>query len=198
VLCEGAYQTPLGIIPVDVDCAKELVAQSDGAAECSRRGHLNRGWGASEHALEVQLPFLQVALKADFKLVPVVVGDTRWEACRKLGESLAKLTATHDVLVVASTDLSHYHSYSEAYRLDEQVIAVVKAGKAREVAEGCRTRQLEACGGGPIAALLAAGEAMGGLEVHILKHATSGDVPFGSQDQVVGYLAAALYRRTNV
>ena len=94
---------------------------------------------------------------------------------------------------MASSDLSHYHSYDDAYKLDQEVIEAIKRKDAATIAEGTRTRALEACGGAPISSLLVAAGKAGADRVEILKHATSGDVPGGMKDQVVGYLAAAIY-----
>jgi hypothetical protein len=145
-----------------------------------------------EHSLEVQLPFLQVTL-GDFKLVPVIVGSGGWEVCRILGEALAKV-CDENTLIVASTDLSHYHSYDEAYRLDQNVIEAIKDLDAEAIANGCQRHEMEACGGAPVAALLAAADLKNARKVNILRHKTSGDVPGGVRNQVVGYLAAAICR----
>jgi len=194
VMTSGEYITPLGAVPVDGELADYLLSTTDSLVQGSLKGHLNHGWGVSEHALEVQLPFLQVAL-GDFKLVPIIVGDTSWAGCKSLAEGLAKVMSNYNVLIVASSDLSHYHSYNEAYARDREVIAAIRNGQAQEIAEKCQTQQLEACGGAPIAAMLAVAEMSGGCEVEILRHRTSGDVPYGSRGQVVGYMAAALYRK---
>ncbi len=191
VMPRGVYRTPLGDVPVESDVAREFANAAAGAAELSFKGHYANG-GPSEHSLEVQLPFLQVAL-GDFKLVPVIVGGGGWDLCHRLGAALAAVARSRDVLLVASSDLSHYHDYDTAYRLDRELIARVEAMDGEGVAEGCRSRHLEACGGSPIAAVLAAADRFGARRVRILRHATSGDVPGGMRDQVVGYLAAAVY-----
>jgi len=192
VMTDGAYETPLGQVPVDMELARSLVQVDDSIIQSSLRGHLNRGWGASEHALEVELPFLQVVL-GDFKLVPVVMGMGGWSICQRLGEALARITEHREILIVASSDLSHFHPYDEAYRLDQMVIEEIKTGNAERIAEACSTRELEACGGAPIAALLSAADLTGMKRIEILNHATSGDVPEGMRDQVVGYLAVGIY-----
>jgi len=190
VMVSGSYQTPLGDIPIDENLTVKLIKNGEGLIQGSTIGHMSDGRNQPEHSLEVQIPFLQVTL-GDFKLVPVIVGSGGWEVCRILGEALAKV-CDDDVLIVASTDLSHYHSYDEAYRLDREVIKAIETLDAEAVADGCRKRELEACGGSPVAALLAAADLKGARNVNILRHKTSGDVPGGMRDQVVGYLAAAI------
>ena len=188
VMTDGVYRTPLGDVPIDERFAEKLLDKvgDTTVAKSSHRGH------SDEHSLEVQLPFLQVAL-ADFLLVPIVVGRIIWEQCQQLGRAIADSVEGNDVLVVASSDLSHYHSYDKAYSLDRKVIERVKKLDAQGIADGCRTGDLEACGGSPISIMLTAAEQKNARHVEILRYATSGDVPEGSRDQVVGYLAAAVY-----
>ncbi len=192
VMPNGSYVTPLGEIPVDERLCERLAHAGGEHVRVSFEGHTAEGYGRAEHSLEVQLPFLQVAL-GDFKLVPVVIGVVDWRISRALGHALAQISAD-DVLIVASSDLSHYHGYDEAYRLDGEVIGYIEEMNAQGLAEGCRRRELEACGGMPISALLAAAGEVENCRVEILRHKTSGDVPGGLRDQVVGYLAAAIYR----
>ena len=192
VMTRGAYATPLGDLKVDGELAEELIAAAGKSAAASLKGHTTSGALTGEHSLEVQLPFLQVAL-GGIPIVPVVFGWVGWETCRNLGQALAEVSARRRLLVVASSDLSHYHSYDEAYKLDRRVIALIEALDAEGLAEGCRDGKLEACGGMPIASLLAAGTGLGSAGVKILRHKNSGDVPEGGKAQVVGYLAAAVY-----
>ena len=192
VMTRGSYVTPLGEMTVAERVAEELVASAGKAAEASLKGHATAGAFSGEHSLEVHLPFLQVAL-GNIPIVPVVLGWVGWEACRNLGRALAVVSERRKLLVVASSDLSHYHSYEEAYRLDKRVVATIEALDAQGLAEGCREGRLEACGGMPIAAMLAAAREMGGANVRIFRHKNSGDVPEGGKEQVVGYLAAGVY-----
>lgn len=196
VLPGGAYETPLGSVQIDSDLARKLIDAGGALIQASRSGHENTGLGRSEHALEVQLPFLQVAL-GDFNLIPVVMGRIDWKHCSALAAAIADIYSERKILVVASSDLSHYHSYNEAYALDRDVIDAIEGGDGKEVFDGCLTGSLEACGGAPIAALLESANHCGPNEIRILRHATSGDVPSGMRDQVVGYLAAAVILDTD-
>lgn len=191
VMPEGAYQTPLGNVEVDSELAAQLVKSGGGSIELSMTGHTNHKWESAEHALEVQLPFLQVVL-GDFKLVPVIIGNTGWRLCKQLGKALADVV-NDDALIVASSDLSHFHPYKRAIAIDQNVISAIKAGDAHAVAEGCRTGAFEACGGAPIASLLFAAKEKKKNQIEILRHANSGDVTGVQKDKVVGYLAAAVY-----
>lgn len=190
VMASGSYITPLGEIPIDEELTSRLIEGGGDPVQASDYGHMAKAPYPAEHSLEVQLPFLQVAI-GDFKLVPVVIGVTDWNVCQALGRALAECT-DEGVLIVASSDLSHFHGYDEAYRLDGEVIEKIRAMDAQGLAEGCRKRELEACGGAPISALMVAADLTGARQVEILRHKTSGDVSGGMRDQVVGYLAVSI------
>jgi hypothetical protein len=191
-----AYATPLGTVPVDKEFAKRLAALSP-LIQVSSRGH-GEVQGRSEHSLEVQLPFLQRTL-GQFKLVPIVMGSQTYEASRALGVSLAKLLqggkqgppAEPDTVIVASSDLSHYHPYDEAVRLDRATLTALEEYDYFNMSQNFERRIWEACGGGPIVAAMIAAERLGANQARILKYANSGDVT-GDKSQVVGYGAAAL------
>ena len=187
-----AYVTPLGRIPVDKVFAAKLSAQSN-AIRLSGRGHERTG-EQSEHSLEVQLPFLQRTL-GEFQLVPIIMGDQSYEASRALGVALAKLIANSDTLIVASSDLSHYHPYDEASRIDHNTLHAIEAWDYYDLSRNLQSRVWEACGGGPIVAAMMAAERLGANRAELLKYANSGDVT-GDRSRVVGYSAFALYKAT--
>lgn len=191
VMPEGAYQTPLGLVHVDEKLASSLCEAGGDSVRGSFRRHTESSMFTQEHSLEVQLPFLQVAVE-EFLIVPVILGRNDWMLCRELGEALAAVIGGKNVLVIASSDLSHYHDYDTAYNLDGDVIERIEHLDAEGLAKGCKSGELQACGGASISALLIAAVNSFTPEVIILKHATSGDIPNGSKNQVVGYLAVAL------
>jgi hypothetical protein len=181
VFTGGAYRTPLGDVPVAKDLADALVA-ADEYIMADWRGHLR------EHALEVELPFLQV-IWPQFRLVPVVMGQQDWELCRLLGEHLAKLARAAPMLILASSDLSHYHPYEDAVEIDARFIASVQAFDPQALHHALEEEICEACGGGPVVAAMIAAKALGAEAVDILRYQNSGDVS-GDHSAVVGYLAA--------
>ncbi len=195
-----AFATPLGNIPVDKEFAKKLVGLSP-EIKFSERGHVQVE-GHGEHALEVELPFLQRVL-GDFKLVPIVMGDQNYDLERALGVALAKLiqqeqkqgppAASGATLLVASSDLSHYHPYDDAVRRDHKVLRAIEEWDYFNMSRNFESRAWEACGGGPIVAAMIAAERLGAQQAKILKYANSGDVT-GDKTRVVGYGAAALIR----
>jgi AmmeMemoRadiSam system protein A len=142
--------------------------------------------------LEVQLPFLQIVL-GNFKLIPIVLGpDDDYGMYEALGKALGKVLKGKDALIVASSDLSHYHPYAEAEKLDSTVIRDVNAFNPRTLFEDLTSNQCEACGGGPIISAMIAAKELGANKAKVVKYANSGDVT-GDKSGVVGYLSAVIY-----
>ena len=148
------------------------------------------GHGEHEHSLEVQLPFLQMVLK-DFDLVPIVIGDQSQKYIYELSDILAEIH-TEDMLIVASSDLSHFHKKETAKKLDgiiEELITKMDfEGLLRDLADN----KCEACGGGPIATLLRSAMLNKYKNSKVLHTSDSGDVS-GDNTGVVGYLSAVVY-----
>jgi MEMO1 family protein len=185
-----AYGTPLGTVPVDQAALRHLDARLE--AEIGQPLTLVRN--DSEHSVEIELPFLQRALRGEFHLLPVMVRGSRPEVVRGLGRALAAVLRDRAGLLVASTDLSHYCAQEVADRLDAEVLRRVEAldpdGVLRAEDEGTGF----ACGAGALAAVVWAARDLGADGVRILCHATSGDVT-GEREEVVGYGAAVVIRR---
>jgi len=181
-----AYATPLGTVPVDKAFAAQLVKMSD-TIRFSSQGHTPTAQGA-EHALEVQLPWLQRVL-GSFQLVPIVMGDQSYDSSRALGVALAKMIqGSSDTLIVASSDLSHYHTYDEAVKIDGKTLSALQAWDYFSMSQNFETRVWEACGGAPIVAAMIAAERMGANQALLLKYANTGDTT-GDHSRVVGYSA---------
>jgi AmmeMemoRadiSam system protein B/AmmeMemoRadiSam system protein A len=187
-----AYATPLGLVPVDKEFAAKLAGMSS-RIKLSSLGHVAKG-ERGEHALEDELPFLQRTL-GPFKLVPIIMGDQSYDNCRALGLALAKLIGGSDTLIVASSDLSHFHPYDEAVKIDHKTLKAIQEWDYLSMARNFETRVWEACGGGPIIAAMVASERLGATEAKLLKYANSGDVT-SDRDRVVGYGALALVKAT--
>lgn len=194
VYCRGGYSTPLGTVEVDSELADRIVNSSAGElVKCSERGHSHNFMQMAEHSLEVQLPFLQVAL-GNFKLVPIVMGDQNAAICKALAGALAKAVGERDdILLVASSDLSHFHGYDEANTIDGKLISLVEKYDYQGLQKALGRREVEACGGAPIIAVMEACEKLGAGKALIVAHANSGDVTT-ERDRVVGYLSALFYK----
>ncbi len=181
----AAYQTPLGDVAVDTDFAQKLAAQ-DRRLRLSSDGHESKAAdGRGEHAIEVQLPFLQRTL-GSFKIVPIILGEHRYEVCRALGVGLAKLITDSNTVIVTSSDLSHYHTYAEATAMDKKLLGAISDGDYLGLIRNLGRGTWEACGGGPIVATMMAAERMGAT-AKVLMQANSGDSVAGDRNSVVGY-----------
>ena len=148
----------------------------------------------AEHSLEVQVPFLQRVL-GKFKIVPMVLGTTDIEQCRAMAEEIYDCLKdeARKIIVVISTDLSHYHSYEAAKKLDNIFMDSLKKFDEKGIYDTLNGGKAEACGQGPVLTGCSLCRKLGANRVEILKYANSGDTA-GPKDQVVGYLAAALVK----
>ena len=190
----AAYLTPLDEVSVDQDFAAKL-ANSNSLIKLSEAGHALSS-GRAEHAIEVQLPFLQRVL-GSFQLVPVILGDQSYNTCRALGVALARVIqesgGPESTLIVASSDLSHYRTYEQAVEMDLKTLNGIQEYDYYNLARNLEMRVWEACGGGPIAAVMIAAERLGATQARLLHYANSGDVN-GDHSQVVGYGSVALVK----
>jgi AmmeMemoRadiSam system protein B/AmmeMemoRadiSam system protein A len=180
---EGSYMTPLGAIDTADDIADAIVA-ADPSVGSRPDAH------AREHSLEVQLPFLQVALPR-LRIVPIVMGDQSLASSQRLAKAIAAGVRGKNVLLVASTDLSHYHTYTQAVAMDRVVMDHIEKYDPEGLLKDIDRERCEACGAGPVAAVMLAAREMGARRAVVLNHANSGDVT-GDKSAVVGYMAAAL------
>ncbi|MDL1893918.1 AmmeMemoRadiSam system protein B [Sphingobacteriales bacterium CHB3] len=178
------YVTPLGAIEVNTALRERLL-------EASEHIHASEDGHRGEHALEVQLPFLQKALPS-FKLLPIVAGDQTAEFCFELGVALANAVRDENVLFVASTDLSHFYSSDVAKHLDDVMIRDIEHFDYEQLMRDLESRRTEACGGGPTVAVLSALDRLGVKNIKVLHYATSGDTT-GDYSSVVGYVSAVAY-----
>jgi AmmeMemoRadiSam system protein B len=188
-----AYQTPLGVIPVDIEAVKRL----DELLKAELGYGLTRIRRDHEHSLEIELPFLQRVLESEFKLLPVMVRDQGQRGTHVLGQCLAKTLQNHNALLVASTDLSHFYPQNIANALDAVMLGCIEAFDPVAVIQAEEQGRGFACGRGALAAVLWAAKDLGATSVKILNHATSGDVT-GDTSQVVGYGAAVVLRQTAI
>jgi AmmeMemoRadiSam system protein B/AmmeMemoRadiSam system protein A len=188
----AAYTTPLGQVPVDRAFAAKLAAGSK-LIRLSGLGHTPTP-DKPEHALEDQLPFLQRVL-GQFQLVPIVIGDQSYETCRALGLALAKLIQGTNTLIVASSDLSHYHPYDQAVKIDHKTLTAIEEWDYLSMARNFdpSVNVWEACGGYPIIAAMIASERLGASQAKVLNYANSGDTA-GDKTRVVGYGAVAFVK----
>ena len=178
----GGFETPYGIAPIDADCAKAIAAASYVVVD-NPQAHLR------EHSLEMQLPFLAHIAPA-LPIVPLVMGYQTAATANALGEALATALRGRRALLIASTDLSHYHDAKTASALDQVVIDCVSRFDADHLQHVLDVRPEHACGGGPAVAVMRAAQLAGARDSAVLNYGDSGDIS-GDKSAVVGYLAAA-------
>lgn len=185
VTSADAYETPLGQVPLDQDLLDQLTKQ----VTIQRVGY------DGEHAIEIQLPFLQVALE-NWTLLPIMIGASGFQAGEELGHALAQILRGRNALLVASSDLHHIEDYQQVVRLDQDVVDAVGRFDLAQIVQVLSHPDCSVCGRIPVYAVLQAAQALGADRTHVLYHTTSGDVT-GIQtpgQYTVGYMAAAIYQ----
>jgi AmmeMemoRadiSam system protein B len=186
-----AYGTPLGAVDVDHALLDELEAEL-----AKHEGpNVARIRNDSEHSLEIELPFLQGVLPHSFRLLPLMLRDQSRSIVEAVGHALGTVLADQSAVLVASSDLSHFHPQETALILDAEILSRIEAFDPAGVLSAEEEGTGFACGRGAVAAVLWAAGDLGADQVKILKHATSGDVT-GDYHSVVGYGAAAIYRQS--
>ena len=183
---DGSWETPFGAVLVDRELAAAI---REGNPEITDIPDAHE----REHSLEMQLPFV-AHLMQDVPIVPLVMGHQTRKTAMALGETLARAVAPRgdDVLLVASSDLSHYEDATTAAALDGVVTERVEALDAEGLMAALEREPRHACGGGPMVAVLHAARRLGATHARVLRYADSGDVS-GDKSSVVGYMAAAIW-----
>jgi len=186
VMSEGSWHTPLGDASIDEKLAGQLKAKLPLLSE-DQAAH------RYEHALEVQLPFLQV-LAPGFRFVPITVGTSNFDVLSALGTVIGHVVMEADerVLVIASSDMNHYESDSVTRVKDRRAIDQLLALDPRGLYDVVHKGDISMCGYGPAVVMLTAARKMGATRAELIRYATSGDVS-GDRDMVVGYAGVAVY-----
>jgi AmmeMemoRadiSam system protein B len=180
----GAWDSPFGPVPVDETLAASI--------ERSRAlVHDRPGPHGREHSLEMQLPFI-ARLFPRIPIVPIVMGYQTRTTAEQLGDAVADAIRGRRILLVASSDLSHYNNATIAGRMDAVVVRHVEALDPDALMRSLEEEPAHACGGGPMVAVLRAARLLGATRARVLRYADSGDVS-GDKTAVVGYMAAAVW-----
>ena len=189
IMANTTWQTPLGEVAADADMAARLLRRFPALQEDSAAHR-------AEHAIEVQLPFLQ-ASRPELRIVPIAIGTSDFDVLRGLGETLADVIADHHqedqkterqakVLIIASSDMNHYESDTITRIKDHKAVERVLAMDARGLWEVVMNEDISMCGFGPTVVMLTAAKLLGATSATLVKYATSGDVS-GDYESVVGY-----------
>jgi len=180
IMTTASWQTPLGTAQIDARLADALKSRFSPLTEDSEAHR-------REHAIEVQLPFLQT-LRPDIKFVPIALGTANFDLLQKLGEVMADVLVNQagPVLMVASSDMNHYENDHITRIKDHKAIERILALDPGGLFEVVMKEQISMCGFGPAVAMLTAANRMGAISAELVKYATSGDVS-GDREMVVGY-----------
>jgi AmmeMemoRadiSam system protein B len=185
VMSEGVWETPLGRVPIAGDFATDLkqrcpLLEEDSAAH------------RSEHAAEVELPFLQVR-QPELSFVPIALGTGQFEVLEQFGLALANAIAAYlePVLIVASSDMNHYESDAVTRVKDQTAIEPILRLDSRGLYDAVTQQHISMCGFGPAVAMLTATKKLGATGAELIKYATSGDIS-GDRNMVVGYAGIAV------
>jgi hypothetical protein len=180
IMTSTPWQTPLGEVAADPELGSALLQRFPALREDSAAHR-------SEHAIEVQLPFLQTQ-RSDLSFVPIAVGTRDFDILRGLGEAIADVISSRPdkVLVVASSDMNHYESDAVTRIKDKMAIERVLALDPRALWEVVMNEDISMCGFGPTVAMLTAAQRLGATSATLTKYATSGEIS-GDYEKVVGY-----------
>jgi len=186
IMKEGEWRTPLGAVPIDAGLAKKLIEAFPALDQDSAAHQL-------EHAIEVELPFLQVC-HPEVKFVPIAIGTGQLLILRQLGESIADVLRRENdrVLIIASSDMNHYEDDATTRVKDRKAIDEILALDPPRLYETVINESISMCGFGPAVTMLTAAKQLGAQKAELVEYATSGDVS-GDRQMVVGYAGIVVY-----
>jgi MEMO1 family protein len=195
VYCDGNYETPLGIVKVDTELAKKLVAENK-LLKSYAEPHLY------EHSLEVQLPFLQYHLKNVFQIVPIILGESNAETAQKLAAILKPYLNKQNLFVISS-DFSHYPTYENACIADLTTAEAIQTNQTTQLINALKVNQKKdipglvtsLCGWSSVLTLLYMTEKMPGISVNLIDYKNSGNSSYGEKNRVVGYWAISFTQK---
>jgi len=188
IMTEGAWQTPLGEIKIDSDLAKRILKNSK-YLEDDIMAH------AYEHSLEVELPILQY-FRQDFKIVPIAFLSDDLDALKKTGEEIAGVLKEPDikdsVMLVASSDMTHYEPQADAEKKDKEAINAILELDEDKLMDKIQQFNITMCGYAPVITMIKAAKLLGAKNAELIKYQTSGDIT-GDTKSVVGYAGIIIY-----
>ncbi|TFG12731.1 AmmeMemoRadiSam system protein B [Candidatus Thorarchaeota archaeon] len=181
-VCNDDWLTPLGEVEYDTEIGPEIIQRNQYAApDCIAH--------SSEHSIEVQLPFIQYVFDAPISFVPMCMGTQNYDVCKSLGETIASLAEDDDILVIASSDFTHFESSDSARKKDNQAMEFLEFLDPEGFLNFVTSHRVSICGAAPITTALVFAKELGAIEFNLLKYSNSGDVT-GDNGNVVAYVAA--------
>jgi AmmeMemoRadiSam system protein B len=181
---EGSWETPLGRLKIDEETS-QAIFKASGMVDVDETAH------TYEHSIEVQLPFLQYLYGSAIQIAPICMGFQDLETSRNIGEAIAEVAKGRNIIVIASTDMTHQESQASATRKDRLVLDAVEKLDEEGVQEAVRRNHMTMCGYGPVSAAVVASKLLQANRAEILSYHTSGDIT-GDLGAVVGYASAKL------
>ena len=180
IMDHGSWDMPMGAVKIDELLSHSILEHSD-IVQSDSLAQMN------EHSVEVQVPFLQY-LQPDLQIVPIVLGLHDFSVCKSVAQGIVKAiqNRSEDILMVASTDLTHYEPQSIAEKKDNRIIEKIKQMDAKGLLDLVIRERITMCGVMPVTTMLLAAKEMGAKGAHLVKYTTSGEVT-GDFDRVVGY-----------
>lgn len=180
IMTKGAWETPLGEVEIDSELGKRILASSSYLEE----DHLAHRF---EHSLEVQVPFLQY-FKPDVRIVPIIIAHASGATYKKIGMELASAIkeSKRGVVILASSDMTHYEPHEVARKKDRQAIEAILDLNEDELLRRVDELGISMCGYAPVVILIAAAKELGAKKAELVKYQTSGDTS-GDYSSVVGY-----------
>ena len=179
IMAEGKWKTPLGDLEIDAEMAEDILKNSK-IIKKDKKAH------QYEHSIEVQLPFIQYIFGKDIKFVPICMTRQDINTDIEIAKSICSSVVDKNILIIASSDFTHYEPQEYAENVDKQAINAILEFNPKKLYDMIYRQNLTMCGPGPITVMLIACETLGAKKAELLKYATSGDVS-GMYDQVVGY-----------
>lgn len=184
IMTEGRWQTPLGESLIDSDIAN-LICKQSSIVDVDDDAH------AFEHSIEVQLPFLQYVYKREIRFVPICMMMQDLKTSVEVGEAIAKATEGKDVVIIASSDMTHYEPQRSAEKKDRAAIDAILKLDEKELQDVVESKNISMCGCGPVSSAIRCAKILGASRANLLNYKTSGDIT-GDYDAVVGYASVAI------
>lgn len=179
IMAEGRWKTPLGELEIDAEMAEDILKNSK-IIKNDKKAH------KYEHSIEVQLPFIQYIFGKDIKFVPICMTRQDIDTDIEIAKSICSSVVDKNILIIASSDFTHYEPQEYAKNVDKQAINAILEFNPKKLYDMIYHQNLTMCGPGPITVMLIACETLGAKKAELLKYATSGDIS-GEYGRVVGY-----------
>jgi len=184
IMVEGSWETPLGELEIDTEIAENILKNSK-IIKMDKKAH------QFEHSIEVQLPFIQYIFGKNIKFIPICMTRQDIDTDIDIAQSICSSVVDKNILIIASSDFTHYEPQEYAETVDKQAINAILEFNPKKLYDMIYRQNLTMCGPGPITVMLIVCETLGAKKTELLKYATSGDVS-GMYDQVVGYASVII------